>query len=55
MRDGLPDGRWTYWTRSGAKAEEATFVGGKKNGPATLWDSRGRARRVTYKDNQFAP
>jgi len=55
FRDGAPDGRWTYWTSSGAKAEEATFVGGKKNGPATIWDSNGRARRVNYKDNRFAP
>jgi antitoxin component YwqK of YwqJK toxin-antitoxin module len=52
-KDGLQEGKWTYWHRNGKRARVVTFKKGQPDGWETTWDETGkRTSRVKWKNGR---
>jgi antitoxin component YwqK of YwqJK toxin-antitoxin module len=50
-KDGVADGKTTWYFETGEKLMEADYVGGKVQGTWTFWDSKGQTRKIeTWED-----
>ena len=53
LKDGEPDGVWTYWHENGQKESEGTYKNGKEDGKWTRWYENGQKRvEKNYKDGE---
>jgi antitoxin component YwqK of YwqJK toxin-antitoxin module len=53
LKDGEPDGVWTYWHENGQKESEGTNKNGKEDGKWTRWYENGQKRvEKNYKDGE---
>jgi antitoxin component YwqK of YwqJK toxin-antitoxin module len=53
-KDGLPEGKWTWWFADGKKMSEGYFSQGKRNGEWTTWFATGRKKSWgKYKDDKL--
>ncbi|MDP7666369.1 MAG: hypothetical protein QGF98_06620 [Candidatus Poseidoniia archaeon] len=52
-KDGVKDGKVTYWWKNGQKKQETTWKDGKKDGLQTRWHDNGKKDyETTYKDGE---
>ena len=53
-RNGLRNGKWTYWAENGKKVKEETYKDGKEDGLWTWWYENGQKKEeVTFKDGEM--
>ena len=53
-RNGLKNGKWTYWFKNGQKWKEGTYKDGKEDGLWIWWNVNGQKwREETYKDGEL--
>lgn len=53
MKQGIRDGAYQEWDEKGNKLAELNFVGGKLDGPATLWGAQGQKVVQQYKEGRL--
>ena len=52
-RNGLSNGKWTWWSEGGKMGSSGTYKNGIKNGEWTRWYENGQKKsEVTYKDGK---
>jgi antitoxin component YwqK of YwqJK toxin-antitoxin module len=52
FKDGMKEGKWTWWYENGQKETEGNYSGGKPDGEYTAWHKNGQIRLAwNYKKN----